>query len=194
MKLHRFLPGRGSAGAWRHQDDTGTVAPRKPRSSRAPADRKALARSRLCNGKDLLPNLGGACPRREAATRPFGALLGARTVGRPSDSAGCRLYLDLWANILSHPRWDRASDLSSPDRRLCAVFFVSVLKRSILGWFLLPPADCGSAVRAASSATRSRPGWRLFRERAARHLRYVRVPGDRDHPFQAIVITHSRAS
>jgi hypothetical protein len=131
MKLHRFLPGRGSAWAWRHQDDTGTLAPRKPTSSRAPADRKALARSRLCNGKDLLPNLGGACPRREAATRPFGALLGARTVGRPRDSAGCRLYLDLWANILSHPRWDRASDLSSPDRRLCAVFFVSVLKSSI---------------------------------------------------------------
>jgi hypothetical protein len=38
------------------------------------------------------------------------------------------------------PRWNRASDLSSPDRRLCAVLFVSVLKRSILGWFSLPPA------------------------------------------------------
>jgi hypothetical protein len=54
MKLFRFLPGRGTAGSWRHQGDTGTVAPRKPTSSWAPADRKALARSRLLNGKDLL--------------------------------------------------------------------------------------------------------------------------------------------
>jgi hypothetical protein len=33
---------------------TGTVAPRKPTSSWAPADRKALARSRLLNGRDSL--------------------------------------------------------------------------------------------------------------------------------------------
>jgi hypothetical protein len=52
MKLCRILPGQGSAGSWRHQGDTGTIAPRKPTSSWAPADRKALARSRLLNGKD----------------------------------------------------------------------------------------------------------------------------------------------
>jgi hypothetical protein len=39
----------------RHQGDTVTIAPCKPTSSLAPADRKALARSWLLNGKDLLP-------------------------------------------------------------------------------------------------------------------------------------------
>jgi hypothetical protein len=92
MKLHRFLPGRGSAGSWRHQEDTGTVTPRKPTSSGL----LRTGRRWPAHGcKDLLPNLGGACPRREAATRPFGA----RTVVRPSDAIGCRL----WAGRKSAP-------------------------------------------------------------------------------------------
>jgi hypothetical protein len=79
---------------------TSAVACGKPTSSRAPADRKALARSRLCNGRDLLPNLDGACPRREAATRPFGGAVRCANVGRPSDAVGCRLYLVLWGEYL----------------------------------------------------------------------------------------------
>ena len=69
LKLFRFLPGWGSAGSWRHQDDTGTVAPRKPTSSRAPADRKALARSRLLNGKDLLRTSAAPRPRNDQSVR-----------------------------------------------------------------------------------------------------------------------------
>jgi hypothetical protein len=69
MKLFRFLPGRGSAGSWRHQDDTGTVAPRKPTSSWAPADRKALARSRLLNGKDLSRTSAAPRPRNDQSVR-----------------------------------------------------------------------------------------------------------------------------
>jgi hypothetical protein len=69
MKLFRFLSRRCSAGSWRHQDDTGTVAPRKPTSSWAPADRKALARSRLIEWQGFVPNVGGATaperPKRE---------------------------------------------------------------------------------------------------------------------------------
>jgi hypothetical protein len=34
----------GAARSWRHQGDTVTIAPCKPTSSRADADRKALAR------------------------------------------------------------------------------------------------------------------------------------------------------
>src|ERR1017187_9408932 len=68
MKLFRFLSRRRSAGSWRHQDDTGTV-PRKPTSSWAPADRKALARSRLIEWQGFAPNVGGATaperPKRE---------------------------------------------------------------------------------------------------------------------------------
>jgi hypothetical protein len=59
MKLFIFLSRRCSAGSWRHQDDTGTVAPRKPTSSWAPADRKALARSRLIEWQGFAPNVGG---------------------------------------------------------------------------------------------------------------------------------------
>jgi hypothetical protein len=65
MKLFIFLSRRCSAGSWRHQDDTGTVAPRKPTSSWAPADRKALARSRLMNGKDLLRTSAAPRPRND---------------------------------------------------------------------------------------------------------------------------------
>jgi hypothetical protein len=60
-----ILPGRGSAGSWRHQDDTGTVAPRKLTSSGAPANRKALARSRLLNGKDLSRTSAAPRPRND---------------------------------------------------------------------------------------------------------------------------------
>jgi hypothetical protein len=69
MKLFRFPPGRGSAGSWRHHDDTGTVAPRKPTSSWAPADRKALARSRLLNGKDLSRTSAAPRPRNDQSVR-----------------------------------------------------------------------------------------------------------------------------
>jgi hypothetical protein len=99
--------------------------------------------------------------------RPVGEYLLSRALGRTKKR---------------DPRWDRASDLSSPDRGLCAVFFVSVLKRSILGWFSLPPADCGSAVRAAHRRRDQGQAARLFRERAARRLRYGDRPRQQGRP------------
>jgi hypothetical protein len=59
----------GVRAAFQHHATTGTVAPRKPTSSRAPADRKALACSPLSNGKDLLPNVGGATAQDGHTTR-----------------------------------------------------------------------------------------------------------------------------
>ncbi len=45
--------------AMKASGDIGTIAPRKSTGSRAAADRKSHARSRLTNGKDLLPNVDG---------------------------------------------------------------------------------------------------------------------------------------
>jgi hypothetical protein len=63
--------------------ERGHIAPRKPTSSWAPADRKALARSRLLNGKDLRRT--SAAPRPHVSVRRFSDADARRAPKHPVD-------------------------------------------------------------------------------------------------------------
>jgi hypothetical protein len=146
MKLLRFLPGRGSAGSWRHQDDTGTVAPRKPTSSWAPADRKALARSRLLNDKDLLRTSAAPAARRlciAAVTLPKGHSIyrGLRADRRTAFNA--RLWLAATA------RFDTLGGFTRDALFETRNTFGALRRRALA---IAAGASCSSAIAAGASS------------------------------------------